>query len=142
MEISGPRGGSERLLVLLSYGLMLIAPPMGGLTGLIGVVIAHVRLGHARGSIHESHYRNQIRVFWTLLIFCLVLWWVLSFALGVSLFSLFWPFGWGWPYRAVVMGSALAMLAFPLGFLSLVLGVWYYWRLIAGFVRELDDKPY
>jgi uncharacterized membrane protein len=28
------------------------------------------------------------------------------------------------------------------GFFSLALVIWYYWRLITGFVRELDDKPY
>jgi uncharacterized membrane protein len=140
MENSGAPGDSERFLVLLSYGLMLIALPMGGLTGLVGVVIAHVRLSHVLGSIHESHYRNLIRVFWTVLIFVLLLWWVLSFVVGASLFSLFWP--WGWPFRAVMMASAWAMLALPLGFLSLAIVIWYYWRLLRGFVRELDDKPY
>ena len=33
--------------------------------------------------------------------------------------------------------------ALPLGaLLSLLLVVWYYWRLLRGFVRALDDKPY
>ena len=135
---------SERLLVLLAYGLLLIAPPFGGITGLVGVVIAHIRLAHVAGSIHESHYRNQILVFWTMLICALALLTTLSFAMGVSAFSLFWPFGWlqGWPWRLVMLGAGWAMLLPLLGLLSLVVVIWYYWRLITGFVRELDDKPY
>jgi uncharacterized membrane protein len=140
MENDGAAGGSERLFVLLSYGLMLIAPPIGGLTGLIGVVIAHVRLAHALGTPEESHYRNQIRVFWTMLIYALVMLSLLSFGMGYSLFSLFWPPG--WPWHAVMVGSAWTMLLPLAGFLSLAMVIWYYWRLLRGFMRELDDKPY
>jgi uncharacterized membrane protein len=135
-----PPSDSERLLVLLSYGLLLIGPPAGGVTALIGVVIAHVRLAHAVGSIHESHYRNQIRVFWTMLIYALVVMSLFSFAFGASIFSLLWP--WGWPWHLVMLGSAWAMALPLLGLLSLAIVIWYYWRLIAGFMRELDDKPY
>jgi uncharacterized membrane protein len=142
MENDAFPGDSERLLVLLSYGLMLIGPPVGGLTALIGAVIAHVRLDHARGSRHESHYRNQIRVFWTMLIFALVILSALSFSMGMSILSLLWPFGWGWPFQAVMLGSAWAMLLPLVGLLSLAMVIWYYWRLLRGFVRELDDKPY
>jgi uncharacterized membrane protein len=142
MENQSSTDGSERLLVLLSYGLMLIGPPMGGFTALIGVVIAHVRLAHALGSIQESHYRNQIRVFWAMLIYALVMLSLLSFGMGYSVFSLFWPWGWGWPFRAVMLGSAWAMLLPLVGFLSLAMVIWYYWRLLRGFMRELDDKPY
>src|SRR5882757_2863560 len=142
MEIDGPREDKERLLVLLSYGLMLIAPPAGGLTALIGVVIAHVRLDRATGGTHESHYRNLIRVFWTMLIYALVVLWAMSFGMGISFFSLLWPLGWGWPFQAAILGSAWAMMLPLLGLLSLVMVIWYYWRLLRGFVRELDDKPY
>jgi uncharacterized membrane protein len=131
---------SERLLVLLSYGLFLIAPPLGGITALIGAVIAHVRLAHVSRSNHASHYRNQIRVFWTMLVYALVMLTFMSFAMGYSVFSLFWP--WPWPWRAVMLGASWAMLLPALGFLSLALVVWYYWRLVMGFVRELDDKPF
>ena len=135
--------GQERLLVLLAYGLFLIAPPSGGLTGLIGVIIAHVRLAHARGSIHESHYRNQIRVFWTMLICALVMMTLFTFAMGFSIFSLAWPFSFGWPILpGMMVGAGWAMVLPLAGLFSLLLVVWYYWRLLFGFVRELDDKPY
>jgi uncharacterized membrane protein len=130
------RDDSERLLVLLGYGLFLIAPA-GGLTALIGAIIAHVRLAHTLGGIHESHYRNQIRVFWTMLICALVMMTLFTMGLGFSHFALFWAFQPNWPF---MLGAGWAMLV--AGLLSLLLVVWYYWRLLRGFVRELDDKPY
>ena len=67
----------------MSYGLFLVAPPgMGGLTGLIAVIIAHVRLSHATGTWLESHYRNQIRVFWTMLVLALAMMALFSLGLG------------------------------------------------------------
>ena len=132
----------ERLLVLLCYGLFLIAPA-GGLTALIGVIIAHVRLAHALGSIHESHYRNQIRVFWTMLIVALAMMFVFTMGMGFSLFSLIWPFTPGWPFWPGAMVGAGWMMLLPLaGLFSLLLVLWYYWRLLRGFLRALDDKPY
>jgi uncharacterized membrane protein len=135
-----PSADSERLLVLLSYGLLLIGPPFGGFTAVIGAVIAHVRLSHASGTIHESHYRNQIRVFWTMLVYMLAMFALMSFLLGTSIFWLFWPFA--WPWQALMLGAGWAMLLPLVGLLSLLLVLWYYWRLITGFVRALDDKSY
>ena len=140
MENNRPLDGSERLLVLLSYGLMLIAPPSGGLAGLIGVLIAHVRLGHAEGGVFASHYRNIIRVFWTMLVFWLVVMITLAWGAGLSVFSLFWPFGWPWHF--LMLSGAWIMLSALAGIVSIVLVIWFYWRLIAGFLRALDDRPY
>lgn len=137
-----PENGHERLLVLLAYGLFLIAP-MGGLTALVGVIIAHVRLVHALGSIQESHYRNQILVFWTMLILTLVLLFAFTFGMGFSLFSLSWPFTPGWPFwPGMMVWAGWAMLLPLAGLLSLLAVLWYYWRLLRGFLRALDDKPY
>ena len=130
----------ERLLVLLAYGLFLIAPPFGGLSGLVGVVIAHIRLDHARGTLFESHYRNQIRVFWTMLLAVVACLAALSVASGASILSLFWPFG--WPWHLVMLGASWMLLGSLFGLVMLILLVWYYWRLVAGFVRALDDKPF
>lgn len=132
---------SERLLVLLAYGLLLIAPAMGGITALIGIVIAHVRVNHASGSWLESHYRNQIRVFWTMLAYALAVFALLTIGAGYSLAALFWPFSPGWPFwPGAMLGLGWAMVIPLIGLLSLILVVWYYWRLLSGFVRALDDK--
>jgi uncharacterized membrane protein len=137
-----PENGQERLLVLLAYGLFLIAPA-GGLTALIGVIIAHVRLAHALGGIHESHYRNQIRVFWTMLIIAIVMMFVFTMGMGFSMFSMMWPFTPGWPFwPGAMVGMGWAMLLPLAGLFSLLLVIWYYWRLLRGFLRALDDKPY
>ncbi len=138
-----PAGGAsegERLLVLISYGLFLIAPTSGGVTALIGVVIAHIRLAYALGTVQESHYRNQIRVFWTQLLLVVLLAAAISFGFGFSLLSLFWPFSPGWPAAMVGVGWVFVL---PMaGFAFLILILWYYWRMLRGFVRALDDQPY
>jgi uncharacterized membrane protein len=140
MEIDTPQSDSERLLVLLGYGLFLIAP-MGGLTALIAVIIGHVRLAHAAGTWLESHYRNQIRVFWTMLVYALAMAALFTFVLGYSLTSLLWPPFWPF-WQGAMLGLGWAMLLPLAGLLSLIMVVWYYWRLLHGFIRALDDKPY
>jgi uncharacterized membrane protein len=148
MPIDSPDSGSvrydsERLMVLLSYGLFLIAPAMGGLTCVIAIIIAHVRLAHAAGTWLESHYRNQIRVFWTMLVYALALMVLFSFGLGYSVTALLWPFSPGWPFwTGFGLGLGWAMLLPLVGVLSLIMGVWYYWRMLSGFVRALDDRAY
>ena len=91
MEIGTPqsdsaRNDSERLMVLLGYGLFLIAP-MGGLTALLAAIIAHVRLAHAAGTSMESHYRNQIRIFWTVLVYVLVMMALATFGRSAAMWS-------------------------------------------------------
>jgi uncharacterized membrane protein len=129
--------GEERSWALATYGLFLIAPASSGITVLIGVVLAHLRLDHARGTLYESHYRNLILVFWVWLAVALAAV-ALAFAglAGVALSLLqSWPGpGFGLYHSALMLG---------LVFLGVVLTCfWYYWRLIRGFIRILDDKPY
>ncbi|GAB3440329.1 hypothetical protein GCM10027396_06320 [Insolitispirillum peregrinum] len=42
-----------------------------GLTGVVGVIIAHIRLKETKGTIFESHLRWLIRTFWLSLLMCL-----------------------------------------------------------------------
>ena len=126
----------ERLLVILSYGLYLFCVA-GGLPLLVGVTIAFVRRPHARGTIYESHYRNLILVFFVMLLFAGM---VLATGLvgGMALlFGMFGQAGWlAWQFPATLMLVPVAAL------ISLLLGLWYLWRVISGLVRVLDDKPY
>jgi uncharacterized membrane protein len=132
----------ERLMVLLGYGLFLIAP-MGGITALLAAIIAHVRLAHAAGTWLESHYRNQIRVFWTVMVYAMAMMVLFTFSLGFSLTGLMWPFAPGWPlWQGAMLGMSWAMLLPSAAMLSLIILAWYYWRLLRGFVHALDDKPY
>lgn len=61
---------SMRTLTLVLYGLYAASVLMG-LTGVVGVIIAHIRLKETKGTIFESHLRWLIRTFWLSLLMCL-----------------------------------------------------------------------
>ena len=129
--------GEERSWALAAYGLFLIAPASSGIAALIGVILAHLRLDHARGTLYESHYRNLILVFWVWLAAALAAA-ALAFAglAGVALSLLQ-----SWPDHGFALYHG--MLVLGLVFLGVVLTCfWVYWRLIRGFIWLLDDKPY
>ncbi len=129
--------GEERNWVLAVYGLFLIAPASSGVTALIGVVLAHLRLDDARGSFYESHYRNLILVFWVWLAVALS---AAAFAFA-GLAGLVLSLLQGWPHHGLSIYHNTAMLGAV--FLGLVITCfWYYWRLLRGLIRALDDKPY
>jgi uncharacterized membrane protein len=129
--------GQERNWILANYGLFLIAPASSGMTALIGVILAHLRLEGARGGPYESHYRNLILVFWVWLAFVLL---ALAFAFA-GLAGLVLSLMQSWPAR----GFGLYRSALSVGLLLLafvIVSFWYYWRLLRGLIRALDDKPY
>jgi uncharacterized membrane protein len=55
---------SSRSLTIVVYVLFMVAPFSGGLSGLIGVIIAYVKRSEVRGTVWESHIENQITTFW------------------------------------------------------------------------------
>jgi uncharacterized membrane protein len=57
-------GTDLRTFVLICYGLYLLGVVSGGLTTLIGVIIAYVKREDARGTAWASHFDNLIVVFW------------------------------------------------------------------------------
>jgi uncharacterized membrane protein len=125
----------ERLLTVLAYGLYLIGVA-GGVSILVGFVIAMVRKSRAQGTIYESHYRNLILVFFVVLAFAGLM---MAAALAASLNLLIGFAGlaasfWQWP----LMVSLIPAVAFC----SLLLGLWYFWRVLRGLIRVLDEKPY
>lgn len=129
--------GEERNWVLIAYGLFLIAPASSGITALIGVILAHVRLDAARGGSYESHYRNLILVFWV--------WFTVAFIAAALAFAglagVAFSLLRAWPGPGFALYQSISMLG--LVFLGVVLTCfWYYWRLIRGLIRLLDDKPY
>jgi uncharacterized membrane protein len=73
-----------------------------------------------------------------MLVYALVMLTFASVAMGYSIFALFSPR----PWRVMMLSAGWALLLPVVGFLSLAMVIWYYWRLIMGFVRALDDKPY
>jgi len=130
-------GNSERNTVLIVYGLYLLGLFTGGFSTLIGVILAHIRLEPARGSLYESHYRNMILVFWVWLAVVAIAG-AFAFA-GVA--GLAFSLAASWPG----FGLALIPAGFTVWLMLLgiaIAGIWYYWRLIKGLVLVLDDKPF
>lgn len=128
----------ERLSVMLAYGLYLLAIG-SGITMLIGFVIALVRRDEARGTFYESHYRNLIAVFFVMMAFAGLM---LAVAMAglLGLMSVAFSRDWPWDFRA---WFPMPVLLVPLAMLgTFLLGIWYLWRVIGGFMRALEEKPY
>ena len=127
----------ERNWALAGYGLYLIAPFTTGLTTLLGVVLAHVRKDGARGTFLESHYRNLILVFWVWFGVALTAAALVMAGLAGTLL----PLIQSWPDNlAILYHNALLLGLVVLG--VMIACLWYYWRLILGLIRLLDNRPY
>lgn len=157
-NVSRPIESDNRLVAALIYGLFLFSIVTHGVTAVVGVIIAYVKRGDARGTIFESHYSNAITVFWVTLIF-----WTLIIAATIAgvagLFASFGPDVWHWHahewtaqvhdwsaqiHDHVVPHDWWPVIAFlPLAWLGFVtFFVWYLYRVIRGLVRVLENKPY
>lgn len=62
---------SNSQLALVVYVLYLVSYAVGGITALVGVIIAHIQVDQA-DPVQQSHYRFQIRTFWVGLIYLVV----------------------------------------------------------------------
>ena len=75
MTVTGPGSGqpavSTTQVALIVYILYLVSYVTGGLTALVGVIIAHVQVDNADPML-ASHYRFQIRTFWIGLFYIVV----------------------------------------------------------------------
>jgi len=95
MTVTGPNPGqpavSNSQLALVVYILYLVSYAVGGITALVGVIIAHIQVGEA-DPLLASHYRFQIRTFWIGLLY-LVIGGLLAIVL-VGFLVLLWWFIW------------------------------------------------
>jgi uncharacterized membrane protein len=81
---------SDQQLALIVY-LLYFAAYITGITALIGVIIAHIKIADA-DQVLRSHYRFQIRTFWIGLLY-LVVGAILAFA-AIGFAILLWWFIW------------------------------------------------
>jgi uncharacterized membrane protein len=81
---------SNKQLALVVY-ILYLAAYFTGLTGLIGVIIAHVQVDSA-DELLRTHYRFQIRTFWIGLLYLVVGTILLFVVVGIAV--LFWWFVW------------------------------------------------
>jgi uncharacterized membrane protein len=108
-----------RTLVIIVYGLYLGGFFCGGITGIVGVVLAYIKRGEARGTIWESHFENAIRAFWIMLG---------MFVLGATSWLMISFFATG--------GVFVYFLALSAGY------IYFLYRTIKGLLRAIASKPY
>lgn len=99
-------------LALGIFGASTVVGAFLGVPSLIALVINYVKRGDVRGTWLESHVNWQIRTFW----------WVLLWAVGISLVSLL---------LLPLLGLGLVTWWIGLG----VLGVWAIYRIARGWLR-------
>jgi uncharacterized membrane protein len=126
-----------RSAVLIAYALFLLAP-INGLTAIAGIVVVYLKREEARGTIWQSHLRNLLWVFWVSVLFFAAAAMLVLPGLATLLFALFETNG--NPPAGLVGGLLAALPALALA--SLLFGVWYLYRTIAGLVRAVDGQPY
>jgi len=81
---------SDNQLALIVY-ILYFAAYFVGITGLVGVIIAHVKVGTA-DPLLRSHYEFQIRTFWIGLLYFVVGFILLFVIIGIAV--LLWWFVW------------------------------------------------
>ena len=113
-----------RTMVLIIYGLYLAGFVTGGLTTLVGVVLAYMGRSTAPAWA-ATHYEFQIRTFWLTLLGAAAL---VAFAILAVPMVL-----------VLLVGLAMLLLVGPL---FVALGIWYGVRCVVGLVRALDSRPY
>lgn len=113
----------DKTLPIVTYALFLLSLVSGGLTGLIGLVLAYVNRSTASPAV-ASHYTFLIRTFWIGLA---------AIIAGASLMF------WGAIFSLILIGIPFLML----GKLILgLLGIWFAVRCVVGLVRLTRDEAY
>ena len=155
---SRPIESDQRLVAALVYGLFLFSLVTHGFSALVGVVIAYVKRGDARGTVYESHYSNAITVFWV----SVFVWFLIvtaAIAGAAGFLASLGPDVWHWhahdwtahvhQWQAQVQDHVVPrewwpMVAFlPLiPLLLLIYVVWYLYRVVRGLIHALESRPY
>jgi len=59
----GEKERGLKTMALVVYGLYMLSCFVG-FSGIIGIIVAHLKKGDAEGTFLDSHFSNQIRTFW------------------------------------------------------------------------------
>lgn len=118
-----PATTEDRTLPAVVYGLYLLGPASGGLTILIGLVLAHMNRDGA-GPIMRSHYVFQVRTFWVGLAIFVILGALIAISGLLSV---------------VLIGIPFLMLFL---FLWGLVGVWFLVRSVVGLLYLAQSQPY
>ena len=113
----------DKTMPMVAYVLYLLGFASGGLTLLIGLVIAYANRAGA-GTRMASHYTFMIRTFW------LSIAWAIIGGLMIAV---------GAPLMLVVIGIPIFMLGW---FICGAVGIWFAVRCILGLVYLSRDEAY
>lgn len=126
-----PTTTEDKTLPAVTYALYLLAYATGGVTAIIGLIIAYIQRGTA-GPVMGSHYTYLIRTFWLGIVFSIASWvvgWILMIV--------------GVPLSFILIGIPMVVVG------ALLLGVtlvWYGVRCVVGLVYlsrgEAHPRPY
>src|SRR5665213_3320602 len=72
----------SRILAIIVYGLFLVGWPCLHLTTIAGLILAYIKRGDARGTMWESHFDNQIEIFWISLVVTIAIFPLYFFGVG------------------------------------------------------------
>ena len=120
-QTTGPQI-SGKTVALVVYGLYFAAY-LNGITGLIGVVIAHLQEAGAP-SLLQSHYRFQLRTFWFGLVCA-------SIGVGILLAAMV----------SSMIGAGIGIIG---GVVAIWMLWWFVWSLIRnvkGMLALIHNKP-
>ena len=97
---------------------LAVPAPLLTLIGVVGVIVAYIKRGDARGTWLESHMTQLIRVFWWSTVWAMI----------------------GW---VVLVLLAIVLIGFALGpLIWAVTAVWVLYRVIRGVLLLKDQRPY
>ena len=110
--------GIAAFVALVSAGGLVVAAPLMGLLGIVGVIVAYVKSDEAQGTWVASHLRWLIRTFWYS-----TLWGAVGAIIYVLLFVVF---------LLVVLLAHLIWGA---------VSIWVIYRVIRGYLLFKDNRP-
>lgn len=105
--------GLGALTALVSAGGVVVAAPLMGLLGIIGVIVAYLKRDEARGTWVASHLRWLIRTFWFS-----ALWGVIGGVFAITIIGL--------------------IVAIPIWAIA---SLWVVYRVIRGYLLFKDSAP-
>jgi uncharacterized membrane protein len=127
---------AARRLSLVLYTLYALSFFSAGLTGLVAILINHIKYSDARKTLYGSHFRWQMRTFWFT-----VLWWT------VVLVALFLMrsgsgYGVGTAYSAGSFGAGIGgFIVWAVAIAAMIVNpLWVIYRLIRGSLACIDGR--
>ncbi len=108
--------GVAAVVALVSSGFP-VAVPLMGIVGVVGLIVAYVKRGDAKGTWVASHFTWLIRTFW-------------------------YSFLWGVVGAIVLLVLGIILIGIPIALLIwAVASIWVIYRVIRGYLLFKESKP-